>query len=986
MTRTRLVVILVLLSVSAAAVSGYIYVRQQRRKEMIPKFEQQLTHTDPSVRLAGASGLLEFEPARPDALLVFAEASLELAEYDEAREKLISLRDLAEAGESIDLAKVTRLHADTCLLQAGTIVAQSDPTDADSIEDRVERLVGEAEEQRARLATLPDQTTSSLLIDVGVADVRSALLRLEARELEGNIINKRLAEQEDEAKLISITLADVRGKIAEQDGLLVEAADQVLSADPSNQVARRRLVDMHLRSGRLDEARKQAEAMASQEKLDPVTAGRIANLLLDLDFSFGEAVTVEDLRIARKLIEHPTVRDAKHPSLELARLFLLHHEAEPSEVIDVAYKLFSRPAFARHPRVVQIYTMALIAAGDARAAIDTIRPYNEQAMPSYEALSQYVLGAAYIAADNRALGDQALRESVRLKPDSLPPRVMLAESLVDQGRLGAAEPDIRAAAQINPDHPKVIALYARLAVESDDRRPLYERVESALNDPSFELTPHHAVLAVSMAMDEVERGKRSVSLLLKDSPNDALGLIGRAWGQATPQQRAAVARIVTRSVWLALQRDPMSEPRWPTYTRLSAQAMQPPQPSDSGPTPEDAIATIEQLRRNYFVPRIEQVALDLATLALERWPAQAALVADAAVLQLWLGDDDAARRNLKTLTAEQREAEGVAPVHAWLAGEDVDVTGEGAEGKPVGLPPRLQWLALATALRGDSYLATHGAVHAILTDHPWADLAVIEAMRKAIERGDHDRALAWTTVAHGVNPRLGALLRVRYLLSVGRLEDAADEGEQLITDLDPNAVVRWQAAEVRARTHLAMGRPGAAIADFTNAALVAPYHNMGLMRAAVDVAVAGDRLQSARDTLARLLGDERTPPYWRDLLLARYAEIRPNDEFGNQVERLLVFRSGDPLLRWYRARAHEAVGGDEALDRAEQTYQGLLDDAPKSPRVLLAAADLAIRRQKLDVARGLLNRLAALGGLSEQAAAERLKRIAPETKGVGVGQ
>jgi len=974
MTRLRLIILVVLIVVLGGGAAAYVAKKARDRARLTPIYQQQLTHADPQIRRDAAAGLLGFDRNQPDVMLILAESLVELGEYADARLLLDELR----LYEAVDMKRAMVLWADSCVREASDIIARADPDDAELISRRVKELVAEAESQRQVLNSIEGAQTEALVVGVRTADVRSALSRLWVRQWERAIIGQTLAQQHEDVKITSVSLAEAEAETAGHDAVLNQTAAQVLERDPNNQVVRYALIQSHLRSRRFDAARRVARELIDLPKLDARLMGRITNQLLDLEMRFGEAVTLEDRRIARALLSHDGLDEPDDPGIKLAKLFIWHYEGDPAETARRARELRAEPAYARHMGVLRVLIFALIRQDKADEAIGIIRPYAEQAMPETLSAAKYLLGAAYRANHNAALGDEVLRQSVEADPESLPPRLMLAESLIERGNAAIAGPDIEAAARINPKHPKVVALRARLLVDDNDHVELMALFNDRLANVERPIHRLEPTIIAAMIMDDVAAVRR-LSRSMLDARSDAVtALLANAWAQASPHRRPTVAVLMARSMREALGRDPMSTSRPPGYEPVAVGDLSPPLAGSTAPDARDK--SIGLLTNNWFEPWLEEVGLAVVESALERWPNDATLLAQSGVLNLWLGNRDAAQAALSRLTPQQHAVQGVAGAVAFLADDLPTVRSLTADGA---VTPVKQWLRLAIAVAADDEVATHQALLDYQADHPWAQLPLILVLRDALERDRGEQALNWISLVHGVNDRLSTLVRARFFLAVGRIDDAFREVEAVTRDLDPESELRRMAAEIRARVYLAKDRSDLAVASFDHVALAGRHHPMSLKVAAISLAITSDRMLEASEAAAVLLADDRTSDYWRDRLLLRSTAAMTPERFGNLVERLLVFKSSDVLLRLYRARAHASQNDQE---QALASFLALRADQPQSPRVLVELARWGAAYGRLAPALDALTELKALGGAHAATADRMIESLSSQPKDEGTGQ
>jgi hypothetical protein len=192
------------------------------------------------------------------------------------------------------------------------------------------------------------------------------------------------------------------------------------------------------------------------------------------------------------------------------------------------------------------------------------------------------------------------------------------------------------------------------------------------------------------------------------------------------------------------------------------------------------------------------------------------------------------------------------------------------------------------------------------------------------------------------------------------------------------------ACDVLASAGLVLSQQDVAVGMFENLAFSMESRATALELAAVDVLLTSGQENMAIASLTVMLGQATTSPRWVDRALALAGGVLDADRMLALVDDLLVAKPQDPLLLLYKALALVRGGDPEGAQRE----LGLaLKQRPQAPRLLMAAARLAVSNGDLDEARGLYRRVATQGGTVGAVGREGLVLIdGVDTAGASVTQ
>jgi hypothetical protein len=133
---------------------------------------------------------------------------------------------------------------------------------------------------------------------------------------------------------------------------------------------------------------------------------------------------------------------------------------------------------------------------------------------------------------------------------------------------------------------------------------------------------------------------------------------------------------------------------------------------------------------------------------------------------------------------------------------------------PEAFSPLHDWLVLACALRQKDFVTATEKLEAYIKEHPWAEHALLMAVRSALAADDVEQAFAFVDAAKRINNQLGLLTSARLHLAINQTSNALHNAEMLLSEESGGSEIRRLTAEVRALTNLAEGRVELATAIF----------------------------------------------------------------------------------------------------------------------------------------------------------------------------
>jgi len=935
--------------------------RSAQQRQQIATFEMQLSDASPALRVAAAEGMLRHDPANANFRMVRTRALIELGRHTEAREQLQVLIDQ----KSPDQFKFINLQTASFFSEAQWLLNTIDRDRTEPTVERVLALMTGVEKQAPLLAGNLEPFDRMML------DARRYQATIQARQFAlqsrlRHLSKARATGVQQTVESLRLEVGELQQQVEADDQKLAEVCAKLTQLQPGNAEPVEMMFQHHLRRREFDQARGLARSLLAWLTVPAETVGRIADALFALETQFAVPVTAADIELAGRLLTHP--KQSGKPSLqyELTKATYALHAGDPKEAHEIATRI--RATDGLNVRALCIQTRAFVDAGDPERGVQLLQRFNE--FMRYP-MVRYTLGLAHLATNEPRqinLGQEALRQCLEIEPGHLPARLRLVESLATSGFILEAANDIAIAEQINPLHPRVLALKVHLAVESEDLGSLASLIEQQLGSSALVLEHDDVAMVVAMVLDDTQRVRDFAAGLGRTSPNDVFVLIANRWLAKEALQRARLAPVVVRSLHSFLDRDPLQSPNRPRLPQTGALATS--KSAGAAPPPIDRL---EPLTNVHFLPRPLDVALESVEIALDQWPATPTLLSMAAEINIWLGRPAAARQWLKRMPPDVRAAaadsvDALMALYLDARFDDLRESLRSIAAKPAAVPaPMHRWFDLDLALRGQDAKQVADALTRLLTAHPWAELPLLVTVADALRRDQPDRAYAVLGLAEGINPQLAHLARARLNLGLGRAADALHDVEKAVAAENAGTEPRRWAAEVRVRAFLLLDQSPMAITTLDQLAHTLTEHHKDASLATADVLVAFGKPAAAAEVLAGLLTDTTNAPRLLDRMLARAETVMKPTRLRSLIEALLGQRANDPVLLLYQARV---VAADDDVV-AERLVRRVLTLKPKAPRAMMELAEL-LRLLQPDEARRIYKELSLRGGRSAEAAQQVL--------------
>ena len=903
--------------------------------------ESQLTHDDPAVRLEASTALLRMKPDRHELRLVRAQALIDRARHVEAWQTLDDMGSLPPAL----LREAMALRAECQLAEAQRIIESADPrTHADRLRE-AESWINQTE-NLSRL--IPTRTGDRDLADAVLAramDLRAELLRVEALILEADLA------QGDDSPAVgeSVTLHDVRvaafrRQAEELDTRLIRLCESLMARAPGDYRPYETLVHLWHRRGDRPGARRAAQRLAQLPRVGRATAGEVALTLLSLESTRNLETGPQEIDIARRLLDHPGLQGSDPlRKIETARVHLALREGRFQEADSLLKQVAD--AAGGHSRLAALQAHAFVGLGRAQDAANLLGRYADR-MPTPFILNAQAEALWVLGQRDRAVG--ALRDSADLNPTMLATRLRLAQLLTELANPIEAEPDIRAAAELSPDHSAVRALQVQLLLARGQVDPLADWMERYLagRSPS---PPDVVALVLWAAMDEPPEVERLALRLLDQDPADGLAPMARMWTTLEPAARSHVASLLVQAAIEHVDSDPLA--RLPLASPLPAGLLAP---------------TIEPLG----YPRHERLALELADAAwvatpdreIARAGAALTLLLDAAPSEreLWLarwkpvGASDAAERSaiMRSIQAMNEQAQPAAPP------QDPVTNDMGA------LPEKSSfrtWLGLQEALAGGDAEEFLRRAAAALRAKPWSEAIILRVLSWADRKSDPELAERWLRLAQVAAPQAAGMSRARWAIAHARADEALSLLEPMLREYPHAAEISVRAAALRSLVMVRRQEVDAALSALETLAVDARLRRPHLRHAVARALASAGRQRAAASTLTTaLLPDSPARAVAASLLPCEdWLDARRLDA---EIDPRLAARPNDPVLLWLKARAFarrgDARAGLPLLSRAIQARPTSPVLALERVRLLAAVGDEPGRAAALESLRSLTDRAA----------------------------
>jgi len=939
--------------------------------EQLRVWRTELTDLDPTVRLTAAEGLLKHTGEDIDVRFVRAEALASLHRHDSARDELADLISQDWHG----LRDSLRLMIECNLLDARSRIAAASPHTVEFVTGAVEPLLAETQDLIELLRTEGGSNIDAFVYEARVVAHRVGVSWLALRAMQIDRDKVEASEAIEEAQLLDLDYEKARLDLGKWETRLIEACETVIGIDPSNPWGYRLMFEMHFGRQRFEKARQIAERVANERFVERRLAGELASALINIELSDAIMTTDNDVQLAGMLLNHEGLYgDAEsHYHLGYAAWSLVNGDTQTARehCTDV---LAVSPT---HPRARCHLAMALISERRFDDAIAVIGPV----MSTHRiAQAHYLYGAALLTRnrpEDVSEGIKHLRKALDLDESLLAARLMLAETMVAQGFLNDAEQDVIAAVGIQPNHPRVEAIRARLMVEAMDLEAVRKAIDQRAASEHTPLTADDVVLAVYMALDDDPTVRKHLQQRRRRQPYDVLTLIAAGWLDADRIERQEVAGTFVRGLIELVDVHPLQEPFPPSILAIDA-----PLPRhSSGPAAREATGaakiTADPLRTNRFVPWFENEALRLVIAAQRQWPDDKKLTAARALLEAWLGDDVGARVTFRELSDEDlADRPDLRAIRHWVN----DQTREAqhlladAQGQDADAAAWL-WLQVMSAARREN-ANIEKPLRRLLAAHPWAGPVLMSLLRPHVEKSDmHLAERLMSTIEDACpNTALAQVMRARLDLCAGNAPQALQRIRFIVNrerDYAESSAFRFS-TEVRARAVLTIGDPQMVRSMFERLTLEVKQDDRQMQIRAIDALLEAQRLDDAGTEIAVMFAEPKLPPVWLDALLARAVAVMPRSRVINLINTRLQIDRDNPLLLLYRAYCNEMYG---KLDEAQKDIDAVLATQGNVPRAVMAKASVKQRKGRISDAIELYERLLETDGPSRAAAEDALRRM-----------
>jgi tetratricopeptide (TPR) repeat protein len=959
MKQRVLVILAVLVVLLLAGVAGLLYSGHRAAGRLAVQHRRELTSPEARVRLAAARALLARDSHDHDAALAGAQALIELGNYGEVRDLL---RGLIYEGPA-DHIRALELEGQVCIGQAAQLAADPAPGAIDVVADKVRALVKELDAVRAELAQVAGGGPTAALLEAGGLDVQADLCRQQARDPNSQMARAEVLGTSDVSLPAHARIIELQSDLRRLHKPLEALCAQLLRDDPNCARARTLRFKLHEREGDGAAARADAQALLALPRIPRDDAGQVAGALLNLEMGYARYASAADLALAQRLLTAPNLEPGTSTlAFDLARADAALARGQPAEARRLAEE--GLRDYEDNQGLVCALGRAFVAEGQAGAAIDLLRRFEQRSDRVALPAEAYVLGLAYLADGQVVRGRDALRHALDLAPDLLPARLALAQSLLEEHAASSAEADILVAVRLCPDHPVVRALQARLVVETADDGRLADLVAGAQKGrPGGRgWRPEDLVLVADLVLDDVDGVAGTITQGLAADPADALLLLADAWRRLKPEFRARVAAGVAQAMLDSLDTDPLQHPGPPVVPSLH-RVIRPLVAAGSQPAVD-----LDPLTVRHFVPAAEETALALMQAGLERWPKDRQLVGRAATLCLVL-DRPAEAAGWAAGARAAAATTGAGPA-LWPQGSWPAVLAD-LRGNPAAPAILAEWAETAGAVRDQDPRAP-ALLEEYLRRHPWAEQLMLLAVRQSLEKHDPDGAARWIALALPTQPDLATLVRARLDLALGQPAFALKGLGSARHGTGRTAGPGDSASEVRAYAHLLLGEVAGAEDPFDDTAMLHGEARTAMYLRWADVLLEAGQATSAIATLKTPLAEGSVSPRGMDQLLGRCLALMAPAQFQGLLTELLAATPGDPLLLLYQAQAAEGQG---SLAEAEDLVGRALKMAPDAPRGWMMQARLAARQGRGAEARAIYQQLLGRGGGVAAAAAAELQRL-----------
>jgi len=966
--RWRRVIKVLALAVVVIATTWFVrMLRRQESADLLSHYLQQLDEeTHPQARLNAIEQILRLDPQRNDShrndlLIKQAQTLIVMARYEKAREALSRL--MPSESDQPSQIQAFILRADSCLREAADWIAGSTVNGLATTTKRSNQLLAQAQEAVDQLNEYPDTAYVVNMLKARRVSAQAALLRLELEVQKVEFAKARAADFDEQAAQFGVVVAQLKRKIRLLGNELIDLCEQAIADDPADPLPRELLFQMWADTERFDDARRVAGELADLPSLNDAVAGRVANVLLNMESLYARQTTADDIQIVVRLLEHPGLSGDKDIEFRVAQVTLAMHRRDYESAEQLARDVLE--LYPGHPKAMCLLALALVKQGRGDQAVDLLLSFNDRVTSPYV---RYALGVAMLSIDRSQNGREMLRQTLDMQPMNLRARLALAQSLVDEGFVLEAEPDILRAVSLAGDHWHVIQLQVRLLIRRMDREELLDLLGDQFAQGAKPLGWRHAAIVAAMAVDDTAQVTGLVAQQLEEDPADVIAMIGVGWLHAAPSHRVDIAGFAVRVLLGMLDSDPLARTDPPAIGVFL-----------DHPTAQTPVGVdIDPIIHARFVPWPKQQALDLVDAALARWPGQPVLLDQGARLSLWAGRSDAVVGYLDRL-----ERSGAAPseaalaVRAFVRGENLDVASalgldRGGDERS-GVSPTIQLVMLADALRRGDRASAENTLTEILVQVPWPEQALLRVVRDALQQGDSEKVSAWLEIARQVNSSAALLTQARVDLALGQPNDAMHTIRLLLrSEQDGASELSRYASEVLARTYILLDQTNLAMGVFEDLALSARDQKLEMRIAMIDTLIETQQREAAIAALTAFMAHDDIPARLLDGVLVRAKAVMSAKDLIELIDEKHAIDRENPLRLLYKATCLSELGEDEA---ARKVVQRVLKGYPRATRAQIAMARLAVRQGRWDEAGQLYERLIAQGGAAAEIGRHELEQL-----------
>ena len=965
--RWRRVIQVLALAVVVIATTWFVrLLRHGESADLLSHYLQQLDEeTDPQARLNAIDQILRLDPQRNDLVLKQAEMLAAMGRYEKARKAVSHL--LGDGQDQSYRTQALILFADSCLREAANWIAGSTIDGLATTTKQCTRLLAQAQEAFGKLGNDSDTVYIVNMLKARRVSVQAALLRLELEVQQAEFAKARAADFDDLAANLGVEVAQIKREIRSLGNELVDLCDWAIKNDPTDPLPRELLFQMWADTGRFDDARRVAGELAGLPNLNDATAGRIANVLLNVETLYAGETTRENVAIAVRLLEHPGLSGGKDIEFRVAQVTLAMHRRDYGLAEQLAREVLRK--YRGHPKAMCLLALAMVNQGRGDEAVDLLMSFNERVTSPYV---RYALGMAMLSINRPKHGREMLRQTLDLQPMNLLARVALAQSLVDEGYVIEAEPDILRAVSLASDHWHVLQLQVRLLVRQLDRKNLLEMLADQFADEANPLRWQHAAIVTAMAIDDTAQVKGFTDQRLEEYPADVIAMIGVSWLHAAPNRRVDISAFAVRALLDILNDDPLA--------RLG-----PPVPGvfvEHSKIEMPRGVDIDPIINARFVPWPKQQAMDLVDVALVHWPGEPLLLDLGAQLSLWAGKSHLAVGYLGRLERSgAAPSAGASAVSAFVRREPLDLSSilgrQPSRRKHSSVSPTIRLVMLADALRRGEVASAENTLTELLVQVPWPEQALLMAVMDAFQQGDRKKVSAWLDVAKQVNTSVALLTKARVDLALEQPNDALHAVRSLLNSEQVAASELSRiASEVLARTYIKLKQTNLAIGVFEDLALSARDQKLEMRIAVIDTLLDTQQHEAAIAALMSFMSRDDVPPRLMDRLLIRAKTVMPAKDLIEWIDEKQSIHREDPLRSLYKAMCLSELGDD---DEARKVVQSVLKGYPQATRAQIAMARLAVSTGRLDEARQLYERLVEKGGPAGEVGRLELEQLHERT-------